>query len=133
MTTSCSGQEATPQAWTLTVVGKPKVVINPAAQARHCAIQVVNALERDSQLIQSEGPHQGKLSFPWSSGVVFTNITRKQFEDSELNRAIDEHLVICKDEMLESVDAEAFQQRLWNMFPHAFGKAISVPQLERVR
>lgn len=37
-------QEATKQAWTLIVDGRPKVVINPAAQARHCAIQVVNAL-----------------------------------------------------------------------------------------
>jgi hypothetical protein len=41
--------------------------------------------------------------------------------------------VICKDEMLESAEPEAFQQRLWHMFPHAFGKAISLPQLERVR
>lgn len=57
-------QEATKQAWTLIVDGRPKVVINPAAQARHCAIQVVNALERDQQLIHGEGPHQGKLAFP---------------------------------------------------------------------
>ncbi|MEG1455572.1 MAG: AAA family ATPase, partial [Comamonas sp.] len=126
-------QQATRQAWTLTVEGRPKVVMSPAAQARHCAIQVVNALERDPQLIQTDGPHTGKLSFPWGSGVVFTNITRKQFDDSGLNQAIDGHLVICKDEMLESVDAEVFQQRLWNMFPHAFGKVISVPQMERVR
>lgn len=126
-------QQATKQAWTLTVEGRPKVVMNPAAQARHCAIQVVNALERDAQLIQADGPHAGKLSFPWGSGVVFTNITRKQFDDSGLNQAIDGHLVICKDEMLESADAEVFQQRLWSMFPHAFGKVISVPQMERVR
>lgn len=35
----------------LLVNGQIKVVINPLAQARHCAIQVVNALERDPQLI----------------------------------------------------------------------------------
>ena len=126
-------QEASKQAWTLLVDGRPKVVINPAAQARHCAIQVVNALERDPQLVQPEGPHQGKLAFPWGSGVVFTNITRKQFEQSQLDQTIDAHLVICKDEMLDSAQPEAFQQRLWNMLPHAFGKAISLPQLERVR
>jgi len=126
-------QEASKQAWTLLVDGRPKVVINPAAQARHCAIQVINALERDPQLVQPEGPHQGKLAFPWGSGVVFTNITRKQFEQSQLDQTIDAHLVICKDEMLDSAEPEAFQQRLWNMLPHAFGKAISLPQLERVR
>ncbi|TXH46386.1 MAG: DNA helicase II [Burkholderiaceae bacterium] len=125
--------EATRQAWTLNVEGRHKVVINPAAQARHCAIQVVNALVRDPQLVQSDGPHQGKLSFPWGSGVVFTQITRKQFEEAGLDQTIDPHLVICKDEMLESVEAEAFQQRLWQMLPHAFGLAMSLPQLERVR
>jgi hypothetical protein len=41
-----------------------KVVINPLAQARHCAIQVVNALERDPQLIQPSGSHQGKQAVP---------------------------------------------------------------------
>ena len=35
--------------------------------------------------------------------------------------------------MLESADAKAFEQRLWNMFPHAFRKSITAPQLERVR
>lgn len=41
--------------------------------------------------------------------------------------------MICKDEMLESAEPEAFQQRLWQMFPHTFGEMISLPQLERVR
>ncbi len=126
-------QEASRQAWTLQVDGRPKVVINPAAQARHCAIQVVNALERDAQLVHGEGPHEGKLAFAWGSGVVFTNITRKQFEQSALEQTIPAHLVICKDEMLESAESEDFQQRLWAMLPHAFGKVLSVPQLDRVR
>ena len=110
-----------------------KVVINPLAQARHCAIQVVNALERDPQLVQPDGPHQGKLAFPWGHGVVFTRITRKQFDSAGLGEAIEPHYVICQDEMTEAVDAEAFQQRLWDMFPHAFGKVMSLPQLDRVR
>lgn len=114
--------------------GHLKVVMSPLQQARHCAIQVVNALERDPQLVQGEGPYQGKLAFPWGHGVVFTNITRKQFEGAGLGEAIPPHLAICKDEMVEGVDAEAFQQRLWAMFPHSFGKgAITLPQLDRVR
>lgn len=126
-------QQATKQQWTLLVNGRPKVLINPLAQARHCAIQVVNALERDAQLVQPAGAHQGKLAFPWSHGVVFTRITRKQFEAAGLGEAIEPHYVICKDEMEESADAEEFQQRLWNMFPHAFGGAMSLPQLDRAR
>ena len=125
--------KASRQAWDIAPDGRHKVVINPLEQARHCAIQVVRALEKDAQLVHAEGPHTGKLAFPWGHGVVFTNITRKQFTDAQLDQAIDAHYVICKDEMLESADPEAFQQRLWHMFPHAFGKAISMPQLERVR
>jgi hypothetical protein len=49
----------------------------------------VNALERDPQLVHPDGPHQGKLAFPWGHGVVFTRITRKQFDDAGLNEAID--------------------------------------------
>jgi DNA helicase IV len=41
--------------------------------------------------------------------------------------------IICKDEMLEQVEPEDFQRRLWNMFAHQFGGAISLPQLDRVR
>ena len=113
--------------------GRPKPVKNPLEQARHCAIQVVNALERDPQLVQAEGPHKGKLAFPWGHGVVFTRITRKEFETSGLAETIDPHYVICQDEMLEHADPEEFQQRLWNMFAHRFGGAITLPQLDRVR
>jgi hypothetical protein len=126
-------QRATRQVWEIIPNGEVKVVINPLAQARHCAIQVVNALERDPQLVHGEGPHKGKLAFPWGHGVVLSFITRKQFTDAGLGEAIEPHYVICSDEMEGTVDAEAFQQRLWNMFPHAFGSAMTLPQLDRVR
>ena len=126
-------RQATRQAWDILVNGHIKVVMNPLAQARFCAIQVVNSLERDAQLVQSTGRHQGKLAFPWGHGVVFTRITRRQFDEAGLGEAIAPNYVICKDEMLEDADPEAFQQRLWNMFPHSFGGALSLPQIDRVR
>jgi hypothetical protein len=126
-------QRATRQAWDILADGIPKTVINPLAQARHCAIQVVNALERDPHLVHESGPHKGKLAFPWGHGVVFTRITRKQFEDAGLGETIEPHYVICQDEMLDTVDPEAFQQRLWNMFSHRFGGPMTLPQMDRVR
>ncbi|MBQ0132257.1 MAG: NERD domain-containing protein [Comamonas sp.] len=114
--------------------GQPKVVINPVMQARHCAIQVINALQRDPALQQPDGPHKGQLIFPWGYGVVLTRITREQFEAAELGNAMPERLPICQDEMFENVEPEAFQERLWNIFPHSFGKrAITLPQLDRIR
>lgn len=126
-------KSATRQAWEIIPDGHVKVVINPLAQARHCAIQVVNALERDPQLVHADGSHQGKLAFPWGHGVVLTRITRSQFEAAGLGNAIEPHYVICSDEMTEGADPEQFQQRLWNMFPHSFGGVMSLPQLDRVR
>jgi len=123
-------QRATRQMWEIIPNGHLKVEKNPLAQARHCAIQVVNALERDPQLVQPDGAHQGKLAFPWGHGVVFTRITRKQFDAAGLSDAIEPRYVICQDEMEESADVEEFQQRLWNMFPYAFESVLSLPQLE---
>ena len=111
----------------------PKTVVNPLEQARQYAHQVVKALERDAQLVQADGLHAGKLAFPWSYGVVLANITRKQFEAAELQHAIEPHRVLCQDEMLEAVDAENLQSRLWGMFPFGMRGVISLPQLDRVR
>ena len=119
--------------WEIMTEGGPKTVPNPLEQARQYAHQVVDALKRDPQLVQPDGNHQGSLAFPWSYGVVLPNISRKQFEDAELQHAIEPHRVICKDEMLESVDAEELQSRLWDMFPYGMRGAISLPQLDRVR
>lgn len=121
------------QRWEIMAEGVPKSVINPLEQARQYAHQVVDALQRDPQLVHDCGPHQGKLAFPWSYGVVFPNITRKQFEDAELQHAIEPHRVLCQDEMLESVDAEALQSRLWDMFPYLMRGVMSLPQRDRVR
>ena len=125
--------QADKQNWEILGDSGPRTVINPLEQARQYAHQVVNALERDPQLVQADGPHAGKLAFPWSYGVVFTNISRKQFEAAELNHAIEPHRVLCQDEMLEAVGAEELQSRLWEMFPYMMRGVMSLPQLDRVR
>jgi len=126
-------QQADKQMWEIIPDGIPKTVANPLEQARQYAQTVVNALQRDQQLTQTEGPHAGKVAFPWSYGVVLTEITRKQFEAAELHHAIEPHRVLCKDEMTESVDAEDLQSRLWDMFPYGMRGTLSLPQIDRVR
>ncbi|SFU70036.1 UvrD-like helicase C-terminal domain-containing protein [Polaromonas sp. YR568] len=126
-------QRADKQSWEIIPDGIPKSVINPLEQARQYAHQVVDALQRDPQLVEQEGKYKSKLAFPWSYGVVFANITRKQFNDAELGNAIEPHRVICQDEMLESASAEELQSRLWDMFPYMMGGIMSLPQLDRVR
>lgn len=118
------------QCWDVLFQGIPKRVMNPIEQARHYAHQVVDALSKDAPLTD---PSTGKLAFPWSYGVVLTRITRRQFEMAELDQAIEPHRVICSDEMTATVDAEAFQKRLWTMFPTAMRGLLSLPQIDRVR
>ncbi len=125
--------QANKQTWDIHGELGPKSIPNPLEQARQYAHQVVHALERDPQLVQPEGRHQGKLAFPWSYGVVLPNITRAQFDKAELAHAIEPHRVICQDEMGEQVEPEALQSRLWDMFPFMMGGVMSLPQMDRVR
>ncbi len=120
---------ASKQTWEILAQGVPKSVPNPIEQARHYSHQVVDALSKDQRLTNAEG----KLAFPWSYGVVFTHITRRQFEAADLRFAIEPHRVICSDEMTATVEAEDFQSRLWAMFPTLMRGVLSLPQIDRVR
>lgn len=114
-----------------------KTVSNPLEQVRQYAYIVVNQLQRDQQLRQSTGRFQGKLSFPYGYGVVFPNITRKQWNqaisEQEQEAVLPPHRLICRDEMSTTVDPEAFQTRLWGMFEYAFGDKLTLPQIDRIR
>ncbi|WP_457665840.1 nuclease-related domain-containing protein, partial [Thiolapillus sp.] len=93
-----------------------KTVSNPLEQVRQCAYQLVNRLQKDPQLVTPSGRYRGHLIFPYGYGVVLSNITRRQFDSTDLGEVLPAHQTICKDEMLESMDAEDFQKRLWGMF-----------------
>ncbi|PID99819.1 MAG: DNA helicase II, partial [Thiothrix nivea] len=121
------------QSATLLTANGLKTVSNPLEQARQCAYKLISQLERDPQLIQHVGKYQGKLAFPYGYGVVLTNINRKQFSGTDLNEVLPWNRVLCKDEMLEKIDPEDFQQCLWNMFDYQFKQPLSVPQLDRLR
>lgn len=110
-----------------------KTVPNPLEQVRPCAYSLVNQLERDPQLTHPSGRYQGKLIFPYGFGVVLSNITRQQFESTDLGEVIPAKTTICKDEMAPGVDAEQFQQRMWDMFNSYFSHQLTLPQIDRIR
>lgn len=110
------------------------VKVNPLEQARAYAHKIVDILKRDPALRQPESArYSGGLVMPWGYGVVLPNITRKQFSSSDLGEVLTPDQVICGCEMTESADAEAFQERLWNMFKVAFPCKLTMPQVDRVR
>lgn len=110
-----------------------KTVSNPLEQVRQCTYHLINRLQKDPQLVHADGRYRGNLVFPYGYGVVLSSITRKQFESTDLGEVLPEHQTICKDEMVESVDPEAFQERLWNMFNFQFSKPLTLPQIDRIR
>jgi hypothetical protein len=110
------------------------VVPNPVQQARDYAIEVTKLLQRDPALRHPEDHRRaGKLVMPWGWGVVLTNITRNQFEEAGLENFIPPHIVLCKDEMTESADAERFQKALADMFMMPFPCHLTLPQIDRFR
>lgn len=106
---------------------------NPLEQARQYAHETVDLLKRDPQLTINSGRLQGTLLFPWGYGVVLSNISRKQFDSTNLGEVIEPHRVVCQDEMTETVDAEAFQERLWAMLPFSRSVPLALPQIDRIR
>ncbi|WP_205519649.1 3'-5' exonuclease [Pyxidicoccus caerfyrddinensis] len=118
---------------TLLTSSGPKRVTNPFEQARVHAQHIKTLLERDPALTDVGGGFQGKLSLPWSYGVVLSNITRRQFDEGELGEVLPSHRVLCKDEMTEDIAPEAFQQRLWSMFPWQRERPLTLPQIDRIR
>ena len=82
-------------------------------------------LQKDSQLVAASGDYKGKLKFPYGYGVVFSHINQTQLNKAltpEGMSVLPDHLVLCKDEMPEYMDPEAFQKQLWDMFNYSFNQ-----------
>ncbi|MCG8537302.1 MAG: NERD domain-containing protein [Pseudomonadales bacterium] len=126
-------QEGDKNAFRILTQSGLKTQANPLEQARQYAHQIVNLLAKDPQLTDSTGNHQGKLSFPWGYGVAFTNLTQKQIHALGIHEVINERLIINRDDLMEKVDSEDFQTKLWNMFNYQFGNKLSQPQIDRIR
>ena len=107
---------------------------NPMEQARAYMFTVKQLLERDTLLQHPAGhvfANRAALSFGF--GVVFTNITRRQYEQAELGDIVPGHRCIFRDEMTESADPERFREQVWSLMQMPQRPALSLPQVDRVR
>lgn len=106
---------------------------NPFEQVRNYMFNVVDTLKRDPLLVNESGSFKGRPVFSFGHGVAFANITRKQFEQTDLHEVFPPERCIFRDEMAEKVDADAFRERIWRMVSPRIGPALSLPQIDRVR
>ncbi|MEQ1726605.1 MAG: NERD domain-containing protein/DEAD/DEAH box helicase [Sideroxydans sp.] len=108
-------------------------VDNPFAQVRGYMFNVVNTLKHDPLLVIESGGFKGQPVFSFGHGVVFANITRKQFDGTDLHEVFPPERCIFRDEMTESIDPDAFRERVWRMVSRRIGSGLSLPQIDRVR
>lgn len=90
---------------------------NPFEQAekyRQNAVEYV--LQKEDSLLQTEGRYINKLRFPRASGVVFTNIERDEFLDSNHVESIDSKFILFKDDLVNIKDADLLIEKLNSMF-----------------
>jgi superfamily I DNA and RNA helicase len=121
----------------LNINGHTLIQTHPLEQARECTYEIVNVLQKDPQLQQAEESRKGRLVLPYGWGAIFTNISRKQIqklEDQEmLENVLPDHLIMYSDDLDEEVEAEIFQEKLWNMFNYKFKNKLTLPQIDRIR
>jgi hypothetical protein len=108
-------------------------VESPFEQVRNYMFNVIDALKREPLLVNEGGSFKGKPVFSFGHGVVFTNITRKQFEQTDLREVFPPERCIFRDEMTKEVDPDEFRERVWHMVSPRIGPALSLPQIDRVR
>ena len=107
---------------------------HPLEQARGYMFEVVRQVERDPHLVYEPGhPFKGRPVVPFGFGAVFTNITRKQFDQTDLREVLPPARCLFKDEMTDSADPDAFRERLWSMVSPRLGPPLALPQFDRLR
>ncbi|NEZ65150.1 DNA helicase II [Leptolyngbyaceae cyanobacterium CCMR0082] len=131
-------KEVNPDSWTVLTSEGNKSFKHPLEQAKSYTLAIANQLQLDPLLCQTEARYAGKLVCPYSHGAVFPNILRKDLEaryaqEPGLENILPAHLVICQDEMFPSVEPTDFQERLWNLCTHQFGKPLTAEQIDRIR
>lgn len=73
---------------------------NPEIQARNYMHASMDSLRKKSSLVSHKGKHMGQLKFPFNYGVVFTNITREEF-DIKLSSIITPGKVLTADNIFQ--------------------------------
>ncbi len=106
---------------------------NPLRQARDYMIELVRIMESDAGLVHTDGPHAGKLRFPYGYCAAFSRLKRVDVANSGFCEAFPDHQVLMADDFAEAVTPEAFMERLWRAFTVHYPCTLTMPQRDRIR
>ena len=97
-------------------------------------LDLVHQLQHHPDLLHKDGQHRGKLLMPWGWGAVLSHIKSADVAgDSSLFEVFEPQKVMLADDLADTVDTMAFQQKLWGMFNVQWQCLLSLPQMNIVR
>lgn len=111
---------------------------NPLQQARSYVFAILNRLKSLGKTWLSDDPrHQGKPKLPVHGGVVFTNITRQDFEAAGLAKVISPEIVFFADDLalaeVKGGGLPNIRQKLAAMFPPLFPFQLTAAEFSHLR
>jgi hypothetical protein len=107
---------------------------HPVSQARSYMLDLVHQLQHHPDLLHKSGQHKGKLLMPWGWGAVLSHIKASEVAgDRSFFEVFEPQKVMLADDLLDTVDTMAFQQKLWGMFNVQWQCVLSLPQMNIVR
>lgn len=112
-------------------------VKSPLIQSREYAFKIKEMLEKDIDLINTEGKYQFKLKFPYGYGVVFTRLHEEQLLKNKVYEVIDPQFILSRDQIdpdNDHFDAEILIEKLFDMFhvPFKLNTPLSSDELKRI-
>ncbi|MGD7008771.1 3'-5' exonuclease [Metabacillus sp. 84] len=125
--------------WTIVnTKGEQASVKSPLKQARDYMFHITNALQKDKNLIQTEGPYRFKLKFPTGYGAVFTRLKQDFFVRESLYSVCDPNLVLTRDEIdpdKEGFSEENLIEKIMGMFvvPFRLKEPLGKEEIDAIR
>ena len=106
---------------------------HPLRQARDVTLELVDLMRSDPALVHHGGAFDGRLLFPYGWGVVCSALRRDEVAGTDFDALFPPARTLLRDDLDDSVTAQAFQHRLWGMFTVSYPHTLSLPQRDRVR
>jgi Nuclease-related domain/AAA domain/UvrD-like helicase C-terminal domain len=105
---------------------------HPLRQARDVTLELVDLMRGDPALVHADGPFAGKLLFPYGWGAVMSGLKRADVAD-DFDALFPPERTLLRDDLDETVEAMAFQRRLWGLFTVNYPHTLTLPQRDRIR
>ncbi|MTH53681.1 AAA family ATPase [Bacillus mangrovi] len=131
--------QVNPDTWMIVnTKGHQTTVKSPLKQARDYMFHISNVLQKDKNLIQTEGPYKFKLKFPTGYGAVFTRLKQDFFVKEGLYSVCEPHLVLTRDEIdpdKEGFSEEHLIEKIMDMFviPFRLKEPLTKGEIDSIR